>query len=126
VVPATDSITYFERVSEFHNGDIADFYRLYLAPGVHHCTGGPGADRFDMLTPLVSWVERGVAPERIVASRILVQENDKAVLFTRPLCPYPQRAVFAGTGDPAAETSFSCRAPLHLPEIPDLGNAYLR
>jgi feruloyl esterase len=79
-----------------------DWTRLFLAPGVGHCGGGPGHDRFDAQAAIEAWVELGRAPERLIAS--------DAVGRTRPLCPYPQRAVFRG-GDPAVAASFACVAP---------------
>jgi hypothetical protein len=66
--------------------------RMFMAPGMYHCRGGPGPDVWDRLTPLVDWVERGQAPDRIVARQI---ENG-TVTNERPLCPYPQQARYSG------------------------------
>lgn len=126
VVPASDSIDYFERVRRSLDGDVSDFYRLFLAPGVHHCVGGPGADRIGMLDALVAWVERGAAPDRIVASRISERQDDTVVEFERPLCAYPQLAVYEGAGDPNDADSFSCRDADNRFDVPKLGNAYRR
>ena len=82
-------------------------YRLFMAPGMGHCGGGDGPSRFDMLTALEEWVEEGTAPDRIVASRT----RDGAVDRTRPLCPYPQQAVYTGTGSTDAADNFVCRLP---------------
>jgi feruloyl esterase len=82
------------------------FLRTYFVPGMHHCSGGPGVDRFDMLTQLEQWVEHGKAPTRIVASRVV----DGAVVRSRPLCPHPQTAAYSGTGSIDAAESFVCRA----------------
>jgi feruloyl esterase len=79
----------------------ADSVRLFLAPGVLHCRGGAGPDRFDTLAAIEDWVERGVAPERIVATRA-----DSSL--SRPLCPYPALPRYTGTGDPADAASFEC------------------
>ena len=70
------------------------FLRTYFVPGMHHCSGGPGVDRFDMLTVLEQWVERGVAPGRVVAARVV----DGTTVRSRPLCPHPQVAAYSGTG----------------------------
>jgi feruloyl esterase len=75
--------------------------RLFLAPGVHHCSGGPGPDRFDRLAALENWVERGRPPQRIVATKTEPP-------MSRPLCAYPALPAYAGKGDPDDETSFRC------------------
>jgi len=77
--------------------------RLFLAPGVFHCGGGPGPDRFDALTAIEDWVERGTPP----ASMIATKANEK---LSRPLCPYPQLARYKGAGDPNDAASFQCSA----------------
>ena len=82
------------------------FLRTYFVPGMHHCSGGPGLDRFDMLTALEQWVEGGAAPGRIVASRVV----DGAVVRSRPLCPHPQVAAYRGSGSIDEAASFACRA----------------
>lgn len=56
------------------------FFRLFMVPGMQHCSGGPGADQFDALTALEQWVEQGQAPDRITASKV----TNGAVQFTRP------------------------------------------
>jgi feruloyl esterase len=112
------SIDYFERaqaaVKHGHGdpddlGATRDFYRLFMIPGMHHCTGGPGTDTFDGLTPLVKWVEEGVAPESIVATH--VSSSAFPLSFTRPLCPYPEEGVYSGSGDPTEAANFVCRFP---------------
>jgi feruloyl esterase len=84
---------------------VQDFYRLYMMPGVGHCGGGPGPSltRFDLVTALETWVERGIAPERINA-------KNAAGTLERPICPYPQEAVYKGVGDVAKAASFDCRS----------------
>lgn len=108
-ISALGTLDYVERVAKLAGGqDAADrFLRAYFVPGMHHCSGGPGVDQFDMLTPLEAWVERGTAPASIVASRI---ENGAAVR-SRPLCPHPQVAAYRGTGSPDDAASFVCRLP---------------
>jgi Tannase and feruloyl esterase len=81
------------------------FLRLFMVPGMLHCSGGPGPDRFDMLDALEAWVERGEAPDRIIASH----ETSGVVDRTRPLCPYPQAAAYTGTGSTDDAASFVCR-----------------
>ena len=87
--------------------DTREFFRLFMAPGMGHCAGGPGPDRFDALTALEQWVEEGKAPDRIVASRIRDGEVDR----TRPLCPYPEVARWTGSGSTDAAANFECVMP---------------
>jgi feruloyl esterase len=79
-----------------------DWARLFLIPGMTHCGGGQSTDQFDMLTALQTWVEKGQAPDRVVASGRAFPAT------TRPLCPYPKVARY-DTGDIKDERSFSCR-----------------
>jgi feruloyl esterase len=100
---------YYESVVETVGGRAAteDFARLFLLPGMGHCRGGSGPDTFDGLTPLIDWVERGVAPERIVAAQIV----DGKVVRTRPLCPYPNVARWTGNGSLDDAANFDCQEP---------------
>jgi feruloyl esterase len=81
-----------------------DSVRLFLAPGVLHCGGGAGPDRFDTLSALERWVEQGQAPVRIIATKA----NSP---LKRPLCPYPQLAKYKGSGDTNDPASFDCAVP---------------
>ena len=83
---------------------ISDFARLFLAPGVNHCGGGPGPDTFDALSALEAWVEHGTAPEQMIASH----QTKGAVDRTRPLCAYPRTAVYTGSGSTDDAKNFSC------------------
>ncbi|WP_178133185.1 tannase/feruloyl esterase family alpha/beta hydrolase [Vineibacter terrae] len=100
-------IDYYMRVSERLGPSTRDFFRLFMVPGMFHCRGGVGVDRIDALTPLINWVENGIAPDRIVGSRL---EAGK-VVRTRPLCPYPQVARHDGSGSVDEAASFTCAAP---------------
>ncbi len=75
-----------------------------MAPGVAHCSGGPGPDRFDAVTAIERWVEDGVAPEHLVASKVV----DGAVTRSRPLCAFPQVARYTGTGSIDDASNFTC------------------
>jgi feruloyl esterase len=97
------TIDYYEAVLE-HTPEAKDAVRLFLAPGVLHCRGGSGPDRFDTLTAIESWVERGVAPESLIATK-------EGSPISRPLCPYPQLPKYKGTGDTNDAASFECAAP---------------
>jgi feruloyl esterase len=110
LISAQNSIDYYESVLSFfggNKGDVQSFYRLFMAPGMAHCGGGPGPNTFDMQAALEQWVERGIAPERIIATRSLNGIVDR----TRPLCPYPQLAFYKGSGDTNDAASFVCKAP---------------
>jgi feruloyl esterase len=109
VVPPGDTIAYYEKAREEAGGADAtsEFARLFMAPGMAHCGGGPGPDTFDGLTALTRWVEEGVAPDRLIASKVV----DGAVERTRPLCPYPQVARYTGTGSTDEAESFRCVVP---------------
>ena len=86
---------------------------------MNHCGGGPATDQFDMITPLVNWVEQGVAPASVVASArgpgnaAAVNADVPATWApnrTRPLCPYPLVARYRGSGSLEDAASFECRA----------------
>ena len=101
---ATSSIGYFEDVQKLMGGRAAtvDFFRLFLVPGVHHCAGGPGLTDFDALTLLENWVEKGEAPDVMIASRKVNGVTER----TRPIYPYPVLARYSGQGDPKQASSF--------------------
>lgn len=100
-------VEYYEDVLRRMGPSARDFFRLYMMPGVFHCSGGVGPACFDPLANLIPWVEQGRAPERIVASQI----QDGKVLHTRPLCPYPQIAKFSGAGNVDSAVDFQCVDP---------------
>jgi Tannase and feruloyl esterase len=85
------------------------FVRYYVAPGVNHCAGGPGADSADLLSALDAWVSKGRAPRTLRASRL--DATTGATLLSRPLCVYPEYPRYKGTGDVNAARSFSCTEP---------------
>ena len=95
-----DTLDYFER-NRAANPDF-DSSRLYSIPGMAHCQGG-GLERFDMLTAIVNWVEKGEAPGAIVGT-------DSKRQTTRPLCPWPQHARYKGTGDANDVSNYACRS----------------
>ena len=100
-------IEYYEQVLARMGTGTSDFFRLFMMPGVFHCSGGVGPACFDPLMQMVPWVEKGTAPQRIVAQQV----EKGRVLRTRPLCPHPQVARYAGTGSQDEEGSFRCTAP---------------
>jgi feruloyl esterase len=107
VFSADDIIEYYRQLQHDSGGKekAASFARLFLIPGMTHCGGGPATDEFDALTAIENWVERGQAPQSIVA---------KGAAFpgrTRPLCPYPQYAAYNGSGDSQDAENFTCQSP---------------
>jgi feruloyl esterase len=100
---ALSTIEYYEDVLDAVAG-ASDAVRLFLAPGVLHCGGGPGPDRFDALGALESWVERGVAPTSMVATK---QDSP----LSRPICAYPALPRYKGAGDTSSAASFECAVP---------------
>jgi feruloyl esterase len=97
------SVSYYTSVTSKGK---ADGYRLFMVPGMAHCGGGDGTDQFDMLSALEKWVDTKKAPDQIAASRI----RDGKVDRTRPLCAYPQVAVYKGSGSTDDAANFSCKA----------------
>lgn len=81
-----------------------DWMRLFMVPGMGHCSGGDGPDTFDSVTALENWVEKGTPPAQMIASKIV----DGRTTRTRPLCPYPQQARYSGTGSLDDAANFAC------------------
>jgi len=106
-ISALGTLDYYEQVVRSAGGqrEADTFVRAYFIPGMHHCGGGPGPNQFDMLPVLENWVERGVAPGAVVASRVV----DGKVVRSRPLCPQPQVARYNGKGSVDDAGSFTCR-----------------
>ncbi len=101
-------VDYYESALSRMGSSTTGFFRFFMVPGMFHCGGGVGCGVFDKLTPVMQWVEQGVAPERIVGSRIV----DGKTVRTRPLCPYPQVAKYKGAGSVDDAANFTCVAPL--------------
>ena len=95
-------------------GDTSQYYRLFMVPGMGHCGGGPGPNQADYLTALENWVEKGVAPDSIIATHSSTSAQPGTAGSadrTRPLCPYPKVARYKGTGSIDDATNFSCVNP---------------
>jgi len=105
-VPAADAIEYYERVTLAVGGSdrTGDFFRLFLVPGMGHCSGGDGPNTFDTMSALEQWVELGKAPEQMIASKT----SNGVTSRTRPLCPYPQTAKWNGSGSTDLAANFVC------------------
>ena len=127
------NVQYYERVLQLMakgvHGNAAetlketqDFYRLFVVPGMGHCTGGPGPNAFgglaqpevpmdsqhDLVSALEQWVEHGVAPSQIIATKYVKDDPKQGIAMQRPVCPYPQEAEYKGRGDTADAGNFAC------------------
>jgi feruloyl esterase len=119
-----NAIDYYESVaSRLGRRETEEFARLYMIPGFQHCTGGPAPDSFgqngegppddprrNVLLAVEQWVEKGTPPSALVATGYEGEPPARRPRATRPVCPYPQVAKYAGTGDPNDAASFTCAA----------------
>jgi feruloyl esterase len=103
------TVAYYHAVTERMGGRQATekFARLFMLPGVNHCGGGQAPNTFDALTPVLDWVERGVAPDRLVAT----ETQNGSVVRTRPIFPYPLVARYDGTGSTDDAVNFTATPP---------------
>ena len=106
------TIDYYDAVSRRSGGyaRTREFARLFMAPGVGHCAGGPGPQPQGLFDAVVNWVEKGQAPERILATKATAG----VVTSSRPLCPYPAFARYTGTGSTDDAANFVCRPSFGL------------
>ena len=108
VVPPEDTIRYYETVVRSMGAEQAtSAARLFLVPGMGHCSGGPGPNAFDGLSALDAWVTQGTSPSEIIATHTTKGAVDRS----RPLCPYPQVARWKGSGSTDDAANFECVAP---------------
>jgi hypothetical protein len=119
------TMNYFERLRKRYGAENVDkFSRLFMAPGMSHCGGGFGANAFgndafgglpvpsdpqhDIFQALISWVEFGTPPDRIIATKFVNDNPTSGVAFTRPLCVFPKLATYKGTGNPTDAENWAC------------------
>jgi feruloyl esterase len=100
-------VNYYEQAVAKNGPQTPEFFRLFMVPGMAHCSGGIGPDRHDPVTAMINWVEKGKAPDSMIASRVV----NNQVVRTRPLCPYPQVARYTGSGSIDDAANFRCVAP---------------
>lgn len=120
IFSAEDTRQWVQRASQSAGGKGADVARYFPVPGMNHCSAGPAADQFDLLGPLVKWVEQGIAPQAVTA-RVRGAGNaggvnaelpaDWSPTRTRPLCAWPTVARYNGSGDPENAANHSCQQP---------------
>ena len=99
-----DTLGYYKSLAESNGGadKVAEWSRIFLVPGMAHCGGGPALDHFDMLSAVVNWVEKGAAPDSVVATGQTFPGR------SRPLCAYPKHAQYTGSGDTQDARNFQC------------------
>jgi feruloyl esterase len=121
-IPPLNAVHYYSTVIE--KDQKADSYvKLYMVPAMQHCALGPGPNLFgqvgvlkpgdatqDIFTALADWVESGVEPKEIVATKYTDDDPGKSAAMTRPVCPYPQVAKYKGSGDSKDAASYTCAA----------------
>jgi hypothetical protein len=119
LIPATNTLA-------FHHGlynaltpaQAQSQLRLFMAPGMDHCSGGEGPSEFDTLGAIDAWASTGNAPQTLIANRPVQSAGlpgeppaPPRTPMQRPLCPYPAQAFYKGSGDTALASSFECRVP---------------
>jgi Tannase and feruloyl esterase len=100
-------VNYYEQAMARNGPDTPQFFRLFMVPGMGHCAGGVATDRFDAVTALVDWVEKGKAPDVIRAARVVNNQEVRS----RPLCAYPNIARYTGQGSIDEAANFRCVSP---------------
>ena len=113
LIPANNTIRFYDQLQPTLESQV----RLFMVPGMDHCSGGEGASQFDTLGVIDEWATSGAAPQRIIATRPTTVGGPPGAPpapprapLSRPLCPYPQYARYNGSGDPSDAASFSCVA----------------
>ncbi len=106
-IPPGHTVSYYKTVLDTMGGNQDDWLRLYMEPGMAHCRGGVGPDQFNKMAVIERWREAGEAPGAILASH----DTNGIVDMTRPLCPYPQVAVYKGIGSTNDAANFACKQP---------------
>jgi feruloyl esterase len=109
ITPFT-TIQYYRALAGLAGGydQIQEGARLFMVPGLYHCSGGPGPNTFDTLTALENWVEKDTAPEGIVATKYVNDTPAQGVSRTMPLCKFPEMASYSGSGDVNDAASWTC------------------
>ena len=125
LIPGYAAIDYWRALRREESEKLDNYTRLFMAPGMWHCSGGPGANAFgaqnqvappkpgdpsdDALAALVNWVETGSAPSTIIATKYVGDVPAQGIAFQRPLCEYPKHAAYVGSGDPKDPANFACK-----------------
>jgi feruloyl esterase len=127
-IAALNTVEYYGAMRAATGEKLADAsVRLFMIPGMQHCAGGPGATNVgqyglpaaglpddaghDVNLAMEAWVEKGAAPQRLIAAKYAEKANQQQVIMTRPLCAYPRVAHYKGTGDTNDAANFTCAIP---------------
>ena len=105
MIPSKGTRSYYETVAD-RDPEVRSYYRLFEAPGLGHCWSPAGLYPSTIFDDLVNWVEEGQVPRSLPASFT----DARNVRYNRMICPYPERAIYDGTGDPTLRSSYSCSA----------------
>jgi len=130
-----NGLNYYRKVTSVM-GDVHSFYRVFMAPGMAHCYGGAGPNSFgngtsngpildtkhDLLKALELWVERGIAPDKIIATKYFSDNRAMGVAMQRPLCPYPQISKYNEFGRTSDPSSFKCVVTKDSPDPRNSGH----
>ncbi len=103
-IPPKGTIEYYVNVLEEMGSELNDWMRLFMVPGMSHCSGGNGPYSFDIIGAIVKWREEGIPPDQMMGS------NPQTGL-TRPLCPFPQYAEYDGSGSLSNGSNWKCSDP---------------
>lgn len=106
LIPTRSTVNFYTAMTQHAGAKLSANTRLFLVPGMGHCGGGDGPSVIDAISAIDGWVDTGHAPQRIIASN-----PPGATPRTRPLCPYPQQAVYTGHGSTDQEQNFNCKMP---------------
>lgn len=124
--PPARIVDYYDEVQQKFGAGTQDFVRLFMPPGLYHCEAGPGPNVFggrgqkgtkwndpekDAVGALDAWVEKGAAPDKLIATKYKNDDPREGVVRTRPVCPYPQVAKYKGAGSIDEAANFSCANP---------------
>ena len=138
LIPDSASIDFYKQVLSAlvpKGVEFGNFYKFYLIPGAQHCVGSvgdapwyigggnqpfslgdtvhdvPGFEdpKHDAVLALMEWVEKGVVPQGLIATKYVDYVVKKGVKSQRPLCPYPGKATYSGQGDPNAAKNWVCQ-----------------
>ena len=108
LIPTRSTVNFYTALTQHAGAKELANTRLFLVPGMGHCGGGDGPSVIDTISSIDGWVASGHAPQRIIA-----RNPPNAAPRTRPLCPYPQQAVYSGQGSTDEEQNFRCEVPAH-------------
>jgi feruloyl esterase len=131
-ISALNTIDYYSSLLNKMGRQNTDlFVRVFMIPGMQHCGGGPGTDsigtagptmpmdpQHNMQLALEQWVEKGTAPNSIIAAKYAIGDPSNTLKMTRPLCAYPQSAKYKGAGDANQASNFVCAVSTHESPLP--------